>query len=189
MFSRAVRSEMDDCADRDAGATGGRTGLADAHVIDLGAYGQVRNDRQVHAAAKAISKIGYRAAAIANRIVRGAHQELRERRDAGGIAEVNAWTEEIGVGVEGNATGRGVIAANIPNHAHKGNGVVGYGAADAVLTEAAVAAEVKVGITDGGVDGTLCARRSGNEQRAQAECQEEEQAFHQEMVLSHERFG
>jgi hypothetical protein len=122
---------MDDEADREARAIGGLTGVAQADVVQLRAQSEVRKKADIHAAAEAIGKLVGRAAAVGQ--TRPAKQELRKRTEFGGIAQGNAWAEEIGVGVEGNAAGRRVVAAEVADDTEPLVGVIGESAADAVL--------------------------------------------------------
>jgi len=96
---------MDDEADREARAIGGLTGVAQADVVQLRAQSEVRKKADIHAAAEAIGKLVGRAPAGTGGQTRPAKQELRKGTEFGGIAQGNAWAEEIGVGVEGNAAG------------------------------------------------------------------------------------
>jgi hypothetical protein len=58
---------------------------------------------------------------------------LRKRSEFGGAAQRHAGAEEIGVGVEGNAAGRRVVAAEVADDTEPLVGVIGERAADAVL--------------------------------------------------------
>ena len=69
-------------------------------------------------------------------------------------------TEKIGVGINGNAGGRSVVAANIADNAKPVFGVIRDRAAEAVLVEPAGTAEAEIGIAAGDVDG-LSVRRTG----------------------------
>jgi hypothetical protein len=160
--------EADDGADGDTRAIGGAAGTVEADVIDLRAQCEVGKNTDIHAAAKAVREVGVGAAAITEGDVAGACQELHEGRDLGRVAHDDAWTEHERVGVYGNAAGRGMVAAEVTDDAQIGDGLVGDGAADAVLVEVCAAAQVEIRIADGGVGGGLGARRQGEKEQAQA---------------------
>src|SRR5437762_61928 len=100
---------MDNEADREARAIGGLAGVAQADVVQLGAQSEVRKKTDIHAAAETIGELVGRAAAGSGGQTRPANQELRKGIEFGGVAQRRAGAEEIGVGVEGNAAGRGVV--------------------------------------------------------------------------------
>jgi len=67
-----------------------------------------------------------------------------------------------------------VVAAEAADDTEPAVGVIGDRAADAVLIDAPGTTQVKIGVTDGGVDG-LGARRKGEEEQPETK---QEQAFH-----------
>jgi hypothetical protein len=166
-FSLAAASKMDDEAEREARTIGGLAGVAQPDVVQLGAQGEVRKKTDIHAAAEAIGKLVGRAAAGTGGQTRPAKQELRKGSVFGGIAQRDAGAEEIGVGVEGNASGRSVVAAEVADDAEPAVGVIGERAADAVLVDAPGTTQAEIGVADGGVDG-LGARRKGEEEQPEA---------------------
>ena len=165
---------MDDEAEREARAIGGLDGVAQADVVQLGAQSEVRKKTDIHAAAETIGELVGRAAAGSGGQTRPANQELRKGIEFGGVAQRHAGAEEIGVGVEGNAAGRGVVAAEVADDTEPPVGVIGDGAANAVLVDAPGTTQAEIGVADGGVDG-LGARRKGEEEQPEAK---QEQSSH-----------
>src|SRR6266699_2043018 len=82
--------------------------------------------------------------------------------------------EEIGVGVEGNAAGRGVVAAEVADDTEPPVRIIGDRATNAVLVDAPESTQAEIGVADGGVDG-LGARRKGKEEQPEAK---QEQSSH-----------
>lgn len=156
---------MDDGADRDARAIGGAAAVVQADVIELGANREVRQNSEVNAATDAIGEVVGGAASYGQMCA--TREELNERRDFGWVMHVDARAEHISVGVEGDAAGRGVVAAEIADETQIVVGVVGEGAAKAVLVDVGAASEAEIRVADGGVDG-LCARRNGENEQRQA---------------------
>lgn len=172
-----MASEMDDCADGNASVIGGaaRVEVVKADIVDLWPQRQVRKNGEIHAAANAIREAVGRAAAASHGHVPVTRKELNKRRDIRWVVHDDARAEEEGVGVKRNAAGGSVVAAEIADNSQKWDGFVGDRAADAVLAKVGAAAEVEVGVADGGVKGRLSARRQGENEQSQAK---KEQAFH-----------
>src|SRR5439155_20694104 len=166
---------MDDEADREARAIGGLARDTQANVVQLRAQCEVRKETDIHAATEAIGKLVRRAAAGTSGQTRPTQQELRKGSVFGGAAQGRAGAEEIGVRVEGNASGRGVVTAKVADDTEPVAGVIGNRAADAVLVDAPGTTQPEIGGADGGVKGGLGARRKGVEEQPEAE---QEQAFH-----------
>ena len=164
---------MDDEAEREARAIGGLDGVAQADVVQLGAQSEVRKKTDIHAAAETIGESVGRAAAGSGQ-ARPANQELRKGIEFGGVAQRRAGAEEIGVGVEGNAAGRGVVAAEVADDTEPPVRIIGDRAANAVLVDAPESTQAEIGVADGGVDG-LGARRKGKEEQPEAK---QEQSSH-----------
>ncbi len=148
----ALILEADDGAHRDPRAIRSAAGIVESNVVELRTYGQVRKYSDIHAAAKAISEVGIGTAAVACREVPRTRQELNERGYFRRVVHDDARTEQKRVRVEGNAAGRGVIAAEVPDDAQVGDRLISDRTADAILVEACAAAEVEVGIANGSVD-------------------------------------
>jgi hypothetical protein len=165
---------MDDEAQGHAGAIGRKAGIVQADVVELGAQRQVWKKTNIHAAAEAISKLVGRSATGTGGQTGAAKQRLPEGSQFGGVAERQPGAEEIGVGVEGNATRRGVVDAKVADETEPAIGIVRDGAADTVLVEAAGATQAEIGIPDGGVDG-LGRRANGEAEQPQAK---NEKSFH-----------
>src|SRR6266481_5242848 len=104
---------MDDQACGDAGAVGAGSRRVEADVVELGAEGQVRQDAEVHASPEAIGKLAVGAATAADRDAGAAQKALNEGREVGRIVEGKPGAEKIGVGIEGNAGRRGMVATNV----------------------------------------------------------------------------
>jgi len=77
-----------------------------------------------------------------------------------GVAQSQTRAEEIGVGIQGNTKGGGMVAAEIADDAEPAVGIISDGAADAVLIDAAGTSKAEVGVADRSVDG-LGARGDG----------------------------
>src|SRR5437016_12920392 len=108
-----MASEMDDEVERGSRTIGGLDGIAQVVVVQLRAQSEVRKKTDIHAAAETIGKLVRRAAAGSSRQTRPAKQDLRKASDLGGVAQRQTGADEVGVGVEGNASRRGVVAAEV----------------------------------------------------------------------------
>src|SRR6266853_246775 len=157
--------EVDDETGRDAGAIDVRAGGVEADVIHLGAEGQMRKQADIHTTTKTIGKLVGRAAARSDRDARAAKEYLPEWIDFGGVAQRQARTEEIGVGVYGNAGRRCVVAPNVTDEAEPAVGVIGEGATDAVLVEAVGASQAEIRIAERGINGLSTRGDGENGQR------------------------
>lgn len=115
----------------------------------------MRQNPKVNAAADAIGEGVVGAASAAEGLMTATCEELNEGSDLGRIVNDDAWAEEKRVGVEGNATGRCVVAAEVADYTQVGDGFVGEGTADTVLIEAAGAPQAEIGVTDRSVKGGL----------------------------------
>src|SRR5580693_9260195 len=73
-----LSSEADDGADGDARAIGGAAGIVESDVVDLWAQGEVWENADIHAAAKAVGEVIVGAAAVAKSDVAGAPQKLNK---------------------------------------------------------------------------------------------------------------
>ena len=167
--------EADDRAHRDPRAIRIAAGIVESDVVELRAYGQVRKYADIHAAANAISEVGIGTEAVAYGEMPGTRQELNERGYFRRVVDDDARAEHKCVGIKGNAAGRGVVTAKVPDDTQVGDGLIGDRTADAILVEVCAAAEVEVGIADGSIDVGLSVRRYGEEEQSQTE---HEQAFH-----------
>jgi len=135
LLSRArAASEMDDDADGGASAIDGVARVVQANIVHLRADSQMRSESEIHAAADAKGKLVGGKAATAD--TRAADQGLHERIDFDGVAKSQARAKEIGVGIQGNAAGRGVVSAEIAHKTQPPVRVVGDGAAGPVLVDA-----------------------------------------------------
>jgi len=151
---------MDDEAGGDSGAVGAAAGCVEADVVELRTEREVGQNAEVHAATKAIGKLAVGAATTAESEAGASDEALHKWRDMAGITEGKPGTEEIGVGVQGDAAGRGVVATNVGDDTEPPFGVIGDGTADTVLVDSAGTAEAEIRVAAGNVDG-LCARRTG----------------------------
>lgn len=175
---------MNYSADRNARVVGGAPAIVvETDIIELRANGQMRKHANVDTAAEAIREIIHRGAS--KREVVAADKELRKRSDLGGVLEVYARPEKVGVGVKGGAAGRGVVVAKIGDRAHERDRIVGHGTADAVLIYVRAAAEAEVGVACGNING-LRARGNGEKKKPRAKKTEgkKKQAFHKVSFLS-----
>src|SRR6266568_1287367 len=127
-------SEMDDKSDRNARAIGGLAGVAQADIVHLWAQSEVRKKTEIHATADAEGKLVGGKSASAE--TRAAEQGLRERIDFCGVAKSQARAEEIGVGIKGNAAGRGVVGAEVADKTEPAIGVISERTAHPVLVDA-----------------------------------------------------
>ena len=91
--------EVDDEAGGDPGAIGVPAGGVKSNVVHLGAEGQMGEQADVHAAAKAIGKLAVGAAARPDGDARAAKKDLPKWIEFGRVAQSEARAEEIGVGV------------------------------------------------------------------------------------------
>src|SRR6267143_4839698 len=144
---------MDDEAEREARAIGGLAGVAQADVVQLRAQSEVRKKSDIHSAAQAIGKLVGRAAAGSGGQTRPANLELRKGIELGGVAQRHAGADEVGISVEGNAAGRGVVAAEVADDTEPPVRIIGDRAANAVLVDAPGTTQAEIGVADGGVDG------------------------------------
>jgi len=172
---QALASETNDGADGDARAIRVAARIVEAYVVELRTYGKVRKYADIDAATHAIGEVGIGPAAGAYREMPGTREELDKGSELSRVVHNDARAEQERVSVEGNAARGGVVAAEVTDDTQVGDGFVGDRTADAVLVEVRAAAEVKVGIADGGVEIGLGARRNREEEQSQAE---HEQAFH-----------
>src|SRR5258706_12109732 len=115
---------MDDEAGGDAGGVGAAAGRVQADIVNLRAEGKVRKDAEIHASPEAIGKLAVGAATAANGDAGASEKALHKGRQFGRIMEGKPGTEEIGVGINGNAGGRSVVATNIADDAKPGFGVL-----------------------------------------------------------------
>ena len=150
----ALILEADYGAYRDPRAIRGAAGIMEADIIELGPHRQVGQNPDINAAANAIGEIvrGAAATAVADIQMRAAREELNKRSELGRVMHDDTRAEHICVGIKGNAAGRSVIAAEVPDDAQVGDRLIGDRTADAILVEVCAAAEVKVGIADGSVE-------------------------------------
>ena len=111
--------EVDDETGRDAGAIGVRAGGIEADVVHLWAESQMWKQADVHAAAKAIGKLAVGAAARSSRDARAAKEGLRKGINFRGVPQSQSRTEEIGVSIQRNAAGGGVVPAEISDDASR----------------------------------------------------------------------
>ena len=86
--------EMEDGADRYAGAIRRASRIADADIVELRAYRQVGQNCNINAAADAIGEVGGGAAPVAQGEMRGTRQELGKRSDFGWVVQDDSRTEE-----------------------------------------------------------------------------------------------
>jgi hypothetical protein len=161
----AAASEVDDGTDRDTRAVDCASGIMQADVVDLRAQRQVGQNADINAAANAKREVGIVAVAVPSQMP-GTRQELNEWSDAGRVVHDKARAKHKRIGVQGDAAWRTVVAAEIADNAEVGDGLVREGTADAILAEAAAAAEVEVGVAGGGVE-RLGVRRNGKEEQRQ----------------------
>lgn len=173
-WAALCRLKVDDEAGGNAGAIGVRAEGVEADVVQLGAEGQVGEQADVHAAADAIGKLVGRGAARAVCEAGAAEEGLHKRIDFGGVAKSQTRAEEIGVGVQGNAAGRGVVTAEIAGDAEPAVEIVGDRAADAVLVETARISQAEVGVADGGINGLGAGGDGENGHRQE----QEDELFH-----------
>src|SRR5439155_2024480 len=108
--------------------------------------------------AEAIGKLAVGTANAADGDAGAAEKALHKGRQFGRIVEGKPGTEKIGVGINGNAGRRGVVATNIADDAEPVFGVIRDRAAEAVLVESAGTAEAEVGVAGGDVNGLVGGR-------------------------------
>lgn len=144
--------EADYRAHRNARAIRIAARIVEADVVELRTYGQVRKYADIHAASKAIREVGIGTPTGARRKMPRACQELNKGSDLRRVVHDDARAEHKRVRVEGNAAGRGMVAAKVSDDAQVGDGLIRDGTADAILVEVRAAAEVEVGIADGSVN-------------------------------------
>ena len=160
------RLEVDDQTGGDAGAIRMTAGSVEADVVQLGAEGQVRKDAEIHAPADAIGKLIGRASGTD---ARTAEEGLHERMDVRGVAKREARTDEIGVGIQGNAAWRVMVATKVSGDPEPMVEIVSNRTANAVLVETSGPSQAEVGIAERGIYG-LGPRGDGEN----GQCQEQE---------------
>src|SRR5689334_12309074 len=158
---------MQDERYRDTSAVGGVPGLAEANIIDLGPQRKRGEEAEVDAAANAKGEgvRGGGGAGEAGGNVRATDQALNKGVDLGGITGRDARPKHVGKGVQRDASGRGVVAAEVADDAKEAVGVIGQGAAYTVLIDVSAAADVKIGIANGSVN-FLSSRWDGEEHKS-----------------------
>src|SRR5580704_12925016 len=97
----------------------------------------------------------------------GTRQKLKKRSDPRRIVNNDSRAKEKGVGIQRNAAGGGVVAAEVTDNANIRYGLIGQRTADAILTEVRAASQVKVGVAGGGVERGLGVQRNGKEEQRQ----------------------
>src|SRR5215467_4972978 len=144
----------------------GNTGAIDrlprvpnSDVVHLRPQGDVGEKSKVHSAAKAVSKV-VGVAQPGEIDMRAPDHALHEGTDARRVAEHQARTEQVCIGVRGHASRRCMVGAKIASNAEP-MVVHGDRATDAVLIEAIGIAQTKVRIAYGSVG--LRVRRNGEE--------------------------
>jgi hypothetical protein len=163
--------EVDDEAGGDAGAIGVAAGSVEADVVQLGTEGQVWKEAEIHAAANAIGKLVGRTSGTDTRT---AKEGLRERMDVGGVTHSEARADKIGVGIQGNAAWRVMVATEISGDPEPMVEIVSNRTANAVLVETSGASQAEVGIAERGIYG-LGARRDNEYGHCD---QEKDELFH-----------
>jgi len=115
----------------------------------------VRKQADVHPATNAIRKLVESGAARSSCDARAAEKGLPKWIDLRRVAQSEAGAEEIGVGVQGNPARRSMVTAEIAHDAEPTPAfeIIGEGAADAVLIDAAGASQAEVGVADRGIKG------------------------------------
>jgi hypothetical protein len=141
-------------------------GSVEADVVQLGAEGQVWKDAEIHSATDTIGKLVGRASGT---YARTAEEGLHERVDVRGVAKGETRTDEVGVGIQGNAAWRVMVATKIAGYSEPMVEIVGNGTANAVLVETSGASQAEVGIAERGIYG-LGPRGDGEN----GQCQEQE---------------
>src|SRR5579859_5691324 len=125
----------------------------------------MREKREVHSTAEAPGKLVAGTAATAESEPRSPDQGLRKWSHLAWVMQGKTRSEQVGVRVQRDAAGRGVVAAKVADQAQPFVWEVGDRAAGSVLVYAAGASKAEVRVSDGSVDG-LSARRNGEEKES-----------------------
>jgi len=115
--SIAIDLEVDDDACGDARAVGAVAGCIEADIVHLGTEGQVRKESNIDSATEAVRELAVGTAAATDGDAGPADETLDEGSEICRIVQRNARAEEIGVGIDGNAGRRSMIAAEVADQA------------------------------------------------------------------------